>query len=227
MKSSYVRSLRPHAVSMAALVLVVALECGHAQLVTTIAGTDFPSGPGSSVAIGRCRSIACDRAGNCYVYSQGPDGVPRPQIFKVDTLGNVSLLAGNGREGDEGDGGPARLASMTVVNALAVDQQSNVYIAQGGRVRKVDSSGVISTVAGLPYSGLFSGGVLAITTTLYAAGIAVDATGNLYIADSEHGYIWRMDSAGVLSKVAGIGTPGYSGDGGPATLAKVQPSSSN
>jgi hypothetical protein len=152
--------------------------------------------------------------------------------------GIVTRVAGNGTAGFSGDGGLAVDAQLNVdasyfqsghliISTLTVDNQGNVYIADIGNnvIRKVDTSGVINTVAGNhDLGGGFSGdGGLAINAQLlHPGGVAVDAQGNLYISDSGNHRVRRVDAAtGIITTFAGTGTAGYSGDNGPPASAAL------
>ena len=123
------------------------------------------------------------------------------------------------------DGGTAVRAWLRFPNGAAVDDAGNLYIADTGnhRIRKVDASGVISTVAGSGKWGGYGGdGGPALQARLFApSGVAADGAGNLYIADSWNHRIRKVDAAGNISTVAGSGRDGYSGDGGPALRAQL------
>ena len=134
----------------------------------------------------------------------------------------INTFAGNGTIGYSGDNGPATSAQLNQPGGVAVDAAGNVYIADtvNNRIRKV-ANGVISTVAGngtLGYSG--DDGPATSAQLSWPAGVAVDSAGNLYVADQNNNRI-RKVSNGVITTVAGNGTPGYSGDNGPATSAKL------
>ena len=134
----------------------------------------------------------------------------------------INTFAGNGTIGYSGDNGPATSAQLNQPWGVAVDAAGNVYIADtvNNRIRKV-ANGVISTVAGngtLGYSG--DDGPATSAQLSWPAGVAVDSAGNLYVADQNNNRI-RKVSNGVITTVAGNGTPGYSGDNGPATSAKL------
>jgi trimeric autotransporter adhesin len=132
-------------------------------------------------------------------------------------------VAGNGIQGYSGDGGPATSASLNMPAHVAVDVSGNIYIAENrNRIRMVTkSTGIITTVAGdgtYIYSG--DGGPAIYAGLRFTGGIAVDASGNIYIADlGAHRVRMVTKSTGIITTVAGDGTRGYSGDGGPATSA--------
>ena len=144
--------------------------------------------------------------------------------------GNETVVAGTGVAGSTGDGAQATAARIQSPTGLALDAGGNLYIATEGlttndpnsRVRKVTPGGVITTIAG--GGSIVGDGVAATTVALdQPTGVAVDAAGNVYIADSAHQRIRMVDhTTGLISTVAGTGTYGYSGDGGPATSAGLQ-----
>jgi uncharacterized protein (TIGR03437 family) len=136
----------------------------------------------------------------------------------------IATLAGNGAAAYAGDGGQAINASLNNPKSIAIDSAGNIYIADPGnaRIRKVTPAGVISTYAGNgvnAYSG--DGGQAQSASISDASGIALDPAGNLYIADSSNRRIRKVSSTGIISTVAGTGTQGYTGDGGPAMSATL------
>lgn len=192
--------------------------CGLAQTYTisTFAGGGLPVNvPGTSASIGVVSGVAVDAAGNVYIASQYGN-----IVLRLDTVsGLLTLVAGNGTSGLSGDNGPAGNAQLNQPIGIAVDSAGNVYIADGlnSRIRKV-SNGVITTVAG--GGSLNEDNVLATEAQLsYPGGVAIDLAGNLYLTDQTNRV--RRVSNGVITTVAGNGTPGFSGDGGPATSAQL------
>ena len=137
----------------------------------------------------------------------------------------ISTVAGIGGYGFSGDGDLATTATFEHPLGLAVDSSGNIYITDGGnvRIRKVTvSTGKISTVAGNGSFGYGGDGGQATATPLdVPASVAVDSSGNIYIADEYNNRIRRVTTAGVISTVAGNGTEGYAGDGGAATAAML------
>jgi sugar lactone lactonase YvrE len=143
------------------------------------------------------------------------------QLVRKVSNGVITTVAGTGTHGpSSGDNSPATSASLYSPSAVAVDAAGNLYIADTGnsRIRKV-SNGIITTVAGNGGYGFSGDNGPATSAQLYDPyGVAVDSAGNLYIADTLNGRI-RKVSNGVITTIAGNGTYGYSGDGGPATSA--------
>lgn len=143
--------------------------------------------------------------------------------------GTILTVAGNGVQGDAGDGGQANAAQLNSPKAVAVDAIGNVYIGEAvGRVRMVTVDGTIRTVAGTGTPGFSGDGGPAIAAQLTSVvGLAVDEQGDLYIADGFNHRVRMVAPNGTITTVAGTGDPGpegfggYSGDGGPATLARL------
>ncbi len=193
-------------------------------LISTVAGngTAGYSGDGGLATVAQLNypyAVAADAAGNIYVADSLND-----RIRKVTAGGVISTVAGNGTGGFSGDGGLATAALMFEPEGVAVDAGGNLYIADSGneRIRRVTTGGVISTVAGNGTAGYSGDGGLATAAHLgYPEDVAVDAAGSLYISDHYNYRIRRVTAGGVISTVAGNGTRGFSGDGGPATAAQL------
>ena len=135
----------------------------------------------------------------------------------------ITTVAG-GTPGFSGDGGPATAAQVLAPHGVAVDANGNLFIADVGnqRIRKVSASGIITTVAGtgsLGFSG--DGGPATAAELYYPVGVAVDAIGNLFIADTLNRRIRKVSASGIITTVAGNGIEGFSGDGGPAIGAAL------
>jgi len=146
------------------------------------------------------------------------------RVRSVSTGGIISTYAGNGILGYSGDGGLATSCEMYNPYEMAVDNGGNLFICDryNHRVRRVDFvSGIITTVAGTGVQGFSGDGGAAASADLnYPSGVHVDNLGNIYIADQQNHRI-RKVSGGIITTIAGIGTPGLTGDGGPATLAQL------
>jgi len=151
-------------------------------------------------------------------------------VRKVDAAGIISTVAGNGTKGYSGDGGPATLAQLNNPFDLAIDPAGNIYIAEKYNkvIRKVNTAGIITTFAGNGTSGYSGdGGPATVAQFTSPDGVAVDNTGNVFIADGQNAVIRKVNSAGIISTIAGKGTYGYSGDGGQATSAQFAVNSPN
>ncbi len=136
----------------------------------------------------------------------------------------ISTIAGNFQQGYSGDGVPATQASLYQPAGVIADKAGNILFADhfNDRIRMVDTSGIISTVAGNGRTGFSGDGGLAVEASLmYPTGVALDNYGNLYIADGGNSRIRKVDSAGIITTIAGIGQYGYGGDGGPAVQAAL------
>lgn len=195
-------------------------------VINTLAGngTSWFSGDGGGATDASLYSygVAADNGGNLYI----ADTYNR-RIRRVDTGGIISTIAGNGTAAFSGDGGPATSASIDLGFGVALDSSINLYFADSRnlRVRRVAAAtGVITTVAGNGSAGPGGDGGPATSASLQDGpnGVAVDSSGNLYIADTANERIRRVDAiTGIITTVAGNGTYGFSGDGGPATSAAL------
>jgi sugar lactone lactonase YvrE len=200
--------------------LVSTAGLAQSGIITTYAGPSLPVNGRQAItqAIDGPFSVALDGAGGFYVVSPSQN-----RVYRVFADGTLILIAGSSY-GYSGDGGPATAAQLASPIGVAVDPAGNLYIADSdnGRIRKVTAGGVISTVAGNgtdDYSG--DGGPATAAQLAGPAGVAVDTAGNLYIADTGNRRIRKVTAGGVINTVAGNGTDGYSGDGGPATAAQL------
>jgi uncharacterized protein (TIGR03437 family) len=201
------------------------LKVSRAGIVTTLAGNGAitfagDDGPATQASFFSPYGVAVDGSGNVYIADTFNN-----RIRRVDGGGNIATVAGNGALGFSGDGGPATKAELWNPMDVAVDNSGNLYIADTGndRIRKVSANGTITTVAGgalLPgYSG--DGGPAVGAALFQPGGVAVDRAGNIYIADIDNNRIRKVSAAGTISTVAGNGTKGFTGDGGPAASAEL------
>jgi len=139
------------------------------------------------------------------------------RIRKVDRAGIISTIAGTGVRGASGDGGPARQAQVGYVERLAVDTAGNLYFADSSnyRIRRISPAGIISSVAGIGRPGNSGDGAAATLAAIgYVKGLAVDSAQNIYFTDSTSNTLRRINAAGTISRIAGTGVAGFSGDGG-------------
>ena len=195
-----------------------------AGIISTIAGTVGSmgfSGDGAAATAAILYSplsVALDASGsNLYIADFGNNRIRKVNL----SSGIISTVAGSS-VGFGGDGGAATAANLTQPTDVAVDATGNIYICDYGNhhIRKVNTSGIISSIAGT--SGGFSGdGGAATAAKIYAPnGVCVDASGNVYIADLGNQRIRKVDAAGIITTYAGS-TAGFSGDGGAATAAQL------
>ena len=190
-------------------------------VITTIAGSSFYFRGEGELAIdarlGFTVGVAVDSAGNVFA-----SDLNNNLVVKIPPDGLLSVAAGNGNRSFSGDGGPARLASLSDPSGLAVDAADNLFIADffNNRIRKVGTDGIITTVAGNGSAGFSGDGGSAAEAMLHQpSGVAADGAGNLYIADKLNHRVRRVSPTGLIVTVAGNGTAGSAGDGGPATAA--------
>ncbi len=183
------------------------------------AGNSGDGGPAAAAQLSFPMGIAVDGAGNVFVADRDAS-----VVRKIAPDGVISTVAGNGTPGYSGDGGPATAAQINGPFDVTVDAGGSLYIADTGNqvVRKV-SNGTISTYAGNGTGGFGGDGGGARGASFNGPeGVAVDAAGNLYIADTFNGRIRRVGADGTMATVAGVGSTGlYSGDGGPANSAAI------
>jgi Secretion system C-terminal sorting domain/Bacterial Ig domain len=200
-----------------------------AGIITTFAGNGTPGffgdgGPATAAELYNPTAIAIDGTGNIYICD-----VTNRRIRKVNTLGIISTIAGNGTYGYTGDGGMATDAEIKLPSGIVLDASGNIFIADNGCnvIRKINTAGIISTIAGTGIAG-YGGDGMPATAALFNGPcyIAIDMAGNLFVPDVSNRRVRKIDAMGIISTVAGTGTMGYSGDGGPATAALLnQPSS--
>ena len=190
--------------SIVFLVLAAAvLAQSQEYVISTIAGGAPPPTPvpGVNMSLGSfpfALTLAADAMGNTYF-------VDFDCVFKLDQNGEVTRIAGNGRQGYSGDGGPAASAHLRIASApgIAVDQNGNVYVADTGnyRVRQISASGTITTIAGNGTAGFSGDGGPALSAQLSADFyLAVDLAGNLLIADSNANRIRRVAADGTIAR---------------------------
>ncbi len=214
----------------AAGLLTPAAYPAQGYVISTVAGgspyiTSIGNGQAATNAfLNSPAGVAADAAGNVYIADTGNN-----MVRKVGTNGIISAFAGSGTGGFSGDGGVATNARIHLPGGVAVDAAGNVYIADtyNNRIRKVSTNGIITTVAGSSNTpnGLIGDGGQATNATLsFPRGVALDPSGNLYIADTGNERVRKVDANGIITTVAGNGTTGTIGnvgDGNAATRASL------
>ncbi len=190
--------------------------------ISTYAGTGTvgytgDGGPAISATFNYVGSVLIDPVGNLYLSDSG-----NSVIRKITPGGIISTVAGIGTAGFSGDGGPATSAQFNDPVGLLRDAAGNIYICDilNYRIRKIDTSGIISTFAGNGVAGYTGDGGPAVSASLNATSfIAMDGVGNILITDEGNNAIRKISASGIITTIAGNGTAGFSGDGGPAILA--------
>jgi sugar lactone lactonase YvrE len=176
-------------------------------MISTLAFASTPTG------------ITVDNSGNVFVADAGGN-----RVWRIAPDGSTSTAAGTGKSGFSGDGGKSDEAQLSYPASVALDGSGNLYIADllNNRIRKVAPNGTISTVAGNGSEGFSGDGGPATGASLrFPWGVAVDAAGTVYIADSYNHRIRQVSANGSISTIAGSELPGSSGDGGLAINAKL------
>lgn len=177
------------------------------------------NGPATEASLNAPGDVAVDIHGNLFIADTG-----NARIRKVDTsTGIITTVAGGGTVDAGSDGGAATSAKLVSPAGLAVDGSGNLFFSDAGanRVRRVDSGGIITTLAGTGVAGFGGDGGSSVAALLNSpAGIALDSSGNLYIADNGNSRVRRV-AQGAITTVAGNGQSGFSGDFGPATSAAL------
>ncbi len=192
----------------------------YGQMIYTVGGNGSSyyfgdGGPATAAQISYPYDVAVAKSGNLYIADN-----TNLVIRKINAAGIISTVAGNHLLGSSTDGVPATATSLGYVTSVAVDLSENLYIPLNNAVRKVNNIGIISTVAGGGTS--LADGIPATNATLsnvYC--VTLDKYGNLYIADNGHAKIRKVNTAGIITTVAGNGIGGDTGDGGPATAARI------
>jgi sugar lactone lactonase YvrE len=188
------------------------------NIITTLAGGGIgDNGPATNANLSNPTGVVVDTNGNLFIADQENN-----RVCKVDTNGIITTVAGNGTGTYAGDGGAATNASLYYPTGLALDGKGNLFIADyfNNVIRKVDANGIITTVAGTNSAG-FSGDGGPATNAMFSdpRAVAVDARGNLFIADLGNERVRKVDTNGIVTTYAGTNAYGFGGDGGPATNA--------
>jgi sugar lactone lactonase YvrE len=195
-------------------------KVGLDGIIKTIAGTGTPGYNGDGAALSTKifgpDGITVDKSGNVLFADQY-----NMRVRKITTTGQLVTIAGNGTAGFGGDGGSALRASLNWPKDVKIDKAGNLLIAdrKNRRIRRISSTGIITTIAGNGGEGYSGDGGKAVYARLDPGAIATDALGNIFIADTENECIRKIDATGIITKFAGRGRT-Y-GDGGLATSAQV------
>ncbi|MCH8344857.1 MAG: hypothetical protein IH983_12835 [Planctomycetes bacterium] len=164
--------------------------------------------------------VAVDASGNIYIAD-----TTKHRIRKVTfATGVMTTIGGTGTAGYSGDGGAGTSAMINAPRGIAVDSAGNVFFSdtENHRIRKITPGGTISTVAGTGQQGSSGdGGPATAAKIKRPRGIAIDNSDNIYFADTVNSSIRKFTDGGTITMVAGTGQGGYTGDGGPATSAKI------
>ncbi|MCW3122808.1 MAG: hypothetical protein JWQ38_2300 [Flavipsychrobacter sp.] len=199
-------------------------------IISTVAGNNTSGYTGDGGAATNAQledpnGVWADAAGNFYI-ADAHNNV----IRKVNTAGIISTIIGNGYNagttmgGYAGDGGPATAAELFYPESVIMDNAGNFYVAElyNNTVRKVNTSGIISTIAGINVAGYSGDGGPATAAKLgHPYDVTISSTGVIYIADQSNFVIRSIDAAGIIHTYAGSNISGSTGDGGPATAAKL------
>jgi sugar lactone lactonase YvrE len=194
--------------------------------ITTIAGSGAQgfsgdAGPATAATLDSPQGLALDSANNLYIADTHNHRIRKLNL----TTGTLTTIAGTGTPGFSGDNALATTAQLNLPTALAFDTNGNLYLADTGnhRIRKISATGIITTIAGTGTQG-FSGdaGPATSATIDSPTGLALDAANDLYLADTHNHRVRRIDAAtGIITTIAGIGTPSFSGDSTAATSATL------
>ena len=197
-----------------------------AGIITTVAGRyDTCSlcptgigGPATAAYLDSPSAVGTDRQGNFYTSDR------RKQIYRIDTSGIITSICGTGISGYNGDGGPATDAQIVYADKMTCDDAGNLYFCDQYRVRKIDASGIITTIAGDSVVGIYNGdGIPATDAQLYPWGLSLDRLGNIFVADWGNSRIRKISPDGLISTIAGFSDygsySGHNGDGIQATSA--------
>lgn len=210
--------------------LFIADECairkiGADGIISTIAGLgrcagySGDGGAATQASLSAAGGLAVDTKGNVYIAD-----TLNYRIRKVTPQGIISTVAGNGRSGETGDNGPAINAALFGPTGVAADSNGVIYFTEGShssRIRRVDTDGVISTVAGngAGYSG--DGGPATAAMLRTPNAIALDSSGDIYVCDMLNHRLREITPDGIIRTIAGTGVASFTGDEGPATLATL------
>jgi len=199
-------------------------QVNSSGIISTFAGTPKKcgnagdGGTASAAELSAPAGLFVDSQDSLYIADQGDN------VVRKVAGGIITTFAGTGVAGSSGDGGPATAAELNAPSGVAGDGAGNIYIADTSncRIREVSGlGGVINTVAGVGLCGFSGDGPATMERLHYPQGVLVDASGNLFIADTYNNRLRWVDTVGAMHTFAGTGYGGYSGDGGAATNADL------
>ena len=200
-------------------VRMVALDGTISTYAGTIQGYSGDGGAATAARLDAPWGIEVDAAGTVWLSDSGND-----RVRKITSGGVITTVAGTGVAGSSGDGGAATSATLNSPSDVTVDAGGNLYISEydGNRVRKVTPGGTISRFAGTGGGGSTGDGGLATAAQVNAPwGLETDSAGNVYIVEIGGSVVRKVSGLGVITRFAGTGSAGYSGNGGPATSAQI------
>lgn len=213
--------MKKHVLLLSIFTLLLLQVAAQAQIITTVAGTGssgfYGEGiPATDANIMGVRGVALDKLGNLYFV----DG-SNYRIRKIGVDGIITTVAGNGSSVFSGDGGMATDAGLTPFN-VTLDDDGNLYVSGNNRVRKITTSGVITTIAGTGEHSYNGDNIPATAAKIWGPdGLVFDKNGNLYIADAGNSRVRKVSISGIITTVAGNGIDGYNGDNILAVDAQV------
>ena len=192
-----------------------------ADTITTIAGTDIQGYngdniPATSAQLNQPSGVAVDSIGNIYIADEF-----NYRIRKVDTSGIITTIAGTGIAGFSPDGSAADTSRISPFS-IRINRAGTIYFVDSNtRIRKINSSGIITTVAGNGMHGYTGDSGLAIAAEIGGGAIAIDRAGDVFLADGDAERIRKIDTAGIINTIAGNGASGFYGDNGNPLLAEL------
>jgi len=191
--------------------------------ITTIAGTGTAGYngdgiPATAAQLNYAGGVTVDSMGNIYIADD-----ENHRIRMVDTQGIIHTIAGTGIAGFSPDGSLADTVKIGILWGIRIDNAGNIYYADSSRVRKINGTGIISTVAGNGIEGFSGDGGMATAAEIGGGGaIGIDDDDNLYISDGNNNRVREVNAEdGIINTIAGDGIEGYSGDGGDPLLAEL------
>ena len=197
---------------------VISTFAGAGAVGVDAGGYAGDGGPATAARLQEPVGVGLGAGGDVYVADRDNNA-----IRKIDADGTITTVIGGREAGFSGDGGPASEARIDRPQQIVVDPDGNVYFADSGnnRVRRIDTEGVVTTVAGNGRAATSGDGGPGLSAAVWnPTGLALDDEGNLYVSQPDDNRIRRVDTTGAIVTVAGgRASPGFSGDGGPATRA--------